>query len=74
MSTGLSTRSTVLTSTDPGEKTLKPKSIPGTKSLSKGTEGEWSFIQPEAIPGTKTLSKGPEGEWSFIHAQLKEIK
>nr|XP_022344345.1 uncharacterized protein LOC111137251 isoform X2 [Crassostrea virginica] len=69
----LSTRSTVLTSTDPGEKTLKPKSIPGTKTLSKGTEGLSTrstvlistdpgekTLKPKSIPGTKTLSKGTE--------------
>ncbi|XP_078310114.1 uncharacterized protein LOC111137249 isoform X2 [Crassostrea virginica] len=70
----LSTRSTVLTSTDPGEKTLKPKFIPGTKTLSKGTErlstkstvltstdtGE-KTLKPKFIPGTKTLLKGTEG-------------
>ena len=47
MSTGVSTRSTVSTSTGPGEKTLKPKSSPGTKTPSEGTEGEWSFIHAQ---------------------------
>ena len=47
MSTGLSTRGTVLTSTDPGEKTLKPKFFPWPKTLWKGTESEWSFIHAQ---------------------------
>ena len=47
MSTGVSTRSTVSTSTGPGETTLKPTFSPGTKTPSKGTEGEWSFIHAQ---------------------------
>ena len=45
MSTGVSTRSTVSTST--GETTLKPTFSPGTKTPPKGTEGEWSFIHAQ---------------------------
>ena len=47
MSTGVSTRSKVLKSTGPGEKTLKPGSSPVNKPSTKGTEGEWSFIHAQ---------------------------
>jgi hypothetical protein len=59
MASGVTTRSTLSTSTTLGEKTQKPRTSPGPNSSSKGQEGELASIhtQLKEIKRVTTLKK-----------------